>query len=275
MNLLIGIAILVVADAAAIAALLFVRRRAPEGSYFADGDRASGVFGVLATGFAILAGFVIFLAFTTYDDTRSGAEAEALAVMQQYETALFFPAEPQAELTGRLVCYGRHVVHQEWPEMERGGDGQTINPWAVALFETVRATQPRTATAQSAYDKWLDQTSDREAARRDRIHGAAGIIPTSVWIVLFLTGAVVFAYMLFFADSAEMARSQAMLIGSATTVLVATLLVIFALDKPYRSGVSSIEPVAMERSLDLIDQARTVLGDDSALPCDERGVARD
>jgi hypothetical protein len=53
-------------------------RRAPEGSYFADGDRASGVFGALATGFAIFAGFVIFLAFTTYDDARSGAEAEAL-----------------------------------------------------------------------------------------------------------------------------------------------------------------------------------------------------
>ena len=50
------------------------------------------MFGVLATGFAIFAGFVIFLAFTTYDDTRSGAEAEALAVIQQYETAQFLPA---------------------------------------------------------------------------------------------------------------------------------------------------------------------------------------
>src|SRR5256885_8003618 len=35
----------------AIAAMLLVRRRAPEGSYFEDGDRAAGVFGVLATGF--------------------------------------------------------------------------------------------------------------------------------------------------------------------------------------------------------------------------------
>jgi hypothetical protein len=42
--------------AVAVGAILFVRRRAPEGSYFEDGDRASGVFGVLATGFAIFAG---------------------------------------------------------------------------------------------------------------------------------------------------------------------------------------------------------------------------
>ena len=273
MNLLLGIAILLVADAVAIAALLFVRRRAPEGSYFSDGDRASGVFGVLATGFAIFAGFVIFLAFTTYDDTRSGAEAEALAVIQQYETAQFLPAAARDDLSGQLECYGRYAVHQEWPRMESGTEGDNINPWAVAMFRSLKTVQPRAATEQSAYDKWLDQTSAREAARLDRIHGAAGIIPTSIWIVLFLTGAVVFAYMLFFADSAEMARSQAMLIGSATTVIVATLLAIVALDSPYRSGVSSIQPAAMERSLTLLAEARAALDDTAPLPCDERGVA--
>jgi hypothetical protein len=273
MNLFLAIAIIVVADALAIGVLLFVRRGAPEGSYFADGDRASGVFGVLATGFAIFAGFVIFLAFTTYDDTRSGAEAEALAVIQQYETAQFLPAPIRDEVTGQLECYGRYVVHQEWPRMESGSIGDTINPWALALFRSLKRAQPEAATEQSAYDKWLDQTSVREEARLDRIHGAAGIIPTSIWIVLFLTGSVVFVYMLFFADSAEMARSQAMLIGSATTVIVATLLAIIALDSPYRSGVSSIEPVAMERSLILLGEARTALSDDRPLPCDERGGA--
>ena len=53
-----------------IAAILRVRRHAPEGGYFDDGDRAAGVFGVLATGFALLLGFVIFLAFTKYDGLR-------------------------------------------------------------------------------------------------------------------------------------------------------------------------------------------------------------
>ena len=138
----------------------------------------------------------------------------------------------------------------------------------------MKLAEPRAASEQSAYDKWLDQTSDREAARRDRVHGAAGIIPTSIWLVLFLMAAVVFAYMLFFADSAERARSQAMLIGSATTVLVATLLAIQALDNPYKPGVGAIKPVAMERSLRILDQARTVLGDTAPLPCDARGAPR-
>ncbi len=50
------------------------------------------MFGVLASGFAILLGFIIFLAFTTYDQSRAGAESEAVAVVQQIETAEFFPA---------------------------------------------------------------------------------------------------------------------------------------------------------------------------------------
>ncbi len=76
----------------AIAALLMVRRRAPEGSYFADGDRAAGFFGVLATGFSVLLGLIVFLAFSSFDESRAGAEAEALLVRQQFETAQFLPA---------------------------------------------------------------------------------------------------------------------------------------------------------------------------------------
>jgi hypothetical protein len=271
MSLVWGIVILAVADAVAISAILLVRRRAPEGSFFSDGDRASGVFGVLATGFAIFAGFVIFLAFTTYDQSRAGAEAEALLVVQQFETAQFLAPETRDRLAGELVCYSRSVVAQEWPRMEAGDLGDTINPWAVALFRTIRAADTTTSEEETAFAKWLDQTSEREEARRDRVHGAAGITPTTIWIVLLLTAAIVFLYMLFFADSAEMKRSQAMLVGSATTIVVVTLLAIHALDNPYRPGLGSIRPVAMERSLVILDEARAALSDEAPIPCDDDG----
>ena len=100
MNILLGAVVLVVASAIAITVMLLVRRRAPEGSYFSDGDRASGVFGVLATGFSVLLGFIIFLAFTSYDQSRTGAETEALTVTQQVETAQLFPP---AVSTGRTA----------------------------------------------------------------------------------------------------------------------------------------------------------------------------
>ena len=272
MSLLWTIVVLVVVNAVTISAMLLIRRRAPEGSYFTDGDRASGVFGVLAGAFAIFAGFIIFLAFTTYDQSRSGGEAEALTVIQQFETAQLLPPASRASLGGELVCYGRSVVHQEWPQMEDGKGGDTINPWSIALFRSLELVNPRTASEQAAYSKWLDQTSDREEGRRDRLHGAEGIIPTSIWLVLFLIAGVVFAYMLFFADSGEGALSQAMLMGSATTVIVVTLMAIGALNNPYGSAVGQIKPVAMERSLRILDRERAVVNERAPLPCDAQGA---
>ena len=157
--------------------------------------------------------------------------------------------------------------------MEAGIKSNSFNPWSLALFRTIRAADAKTSAQQTAFGKWLDQTSDREEARRDRIHGAAGITPISLWIVLLLTALVLFVYMLFFADSAEMARSQAMLIGSATTVVVVTVLAIYALSNPYRPGLGSIRPTAMERTLDRLDQARAALKDEAPIPCDSEGHA--
>jgi hypothetical protein len=160
-NIVLGAVIVIAVTGVAITAMLLVRRNAPEGGYFADGDRAAGVFGVLAAGFSILLGFIIFLAFTSYDESRSGAETEALMVVQQVETAQFFPARTAGELTGATVCYGRSVVNEEWDRMRSGTIGDHVNPWGIELFRTVQTVEPETASAQSAYDKWLDQTRIR------------------------------------------------------------------------------------------------------------------
>jgi amino acid transporter len=273
MNLVWAALVVVVVTAPAVAAMLLVRRRAPEGSYFADGDRAAGVFGVLATGFSVLLGFVVFLAFESYDQSRSGAEEEATVLAQQVETAQLFPRPAANRLTGELVCYGRYVVHTEWPRAEAGTQGDAINPWGVALFRTLETAQPRTASQQSAYDKWLDQRFDREAARNDRIHGAVGVIPTPLWVVLLFISVVIFVFMLFFADRGEGAVTQAVLMGSVASVIVLMLLLIRFLDTPFHKGVGGVRPVAMERTLRIIDEALDATGRRLVLPCDGRGNA--
>jgi hypothetical protein len=265
--------VVIVCTASAVAALLLVRRRAPEGGFFEDGDRAAGFFGVLATGLFLLIGFVIFLAFESYDESRSGGETEAQMVAQQVETAQLLPAGHASRLTGELVCYGRNVVHQEWPAMESGELGDRINPWGVALFRTLESVSPDGPAEEAAYSKWLDQTSTREEARLDRLHGAEGIIPTPVWIVMFLAAAAVFVFMLFFADRGERWYVQALQIGTVAAVTASLLLVLGYLDKPYHDSVGGLQPVAMERTLDLIDQAVRAVGVEVTPPCSDTGLS--
>src|SRR4051794_16378797 len=125
--------------------MLLVRRRAPDGSYFVDGDRAAGVFGVLATGFAILAGFVVVLAFQSYDASRTGAQAEARIVAHQFETAQLLPQRVRARLSGDLVCYARSVVHQEWPRMMSHPQPDAVSTDRVAAWWPWRRRAPSRA----------------------------------------------------------------------------------------------------------------------------------
>jgi len=265
--LIVGLAV-----ALAVSALLLVRRRAPDGSFFADGDRAAGVFGVLATGFSVLLGLIVFLAFTSYDQSRSGAETEALLIAQQFETAQFFPVSVREQLGGELICYARSVVHQEWPRMRSGTQGDFFNPWGVAMFKTLKATTPRTAVEQMAFDKWLDRRADREVARKDRIHGAEGVIPSPLWLVLFFIAGVICVFMLFFADSGERAVVQGVQIGSVVAVIGVTLLLIRFLDNPLQAGYGALQPVAMERTLVVLAKERRLVGQSGPLPCDGNGA---
>ena len=259
---------------AAVALLLVVRRRAPDGGFFHDGDRAAGMFGVLATGFSVLLGFIVFLAFASFDETRSGAETEALTVAQQFETAQFLPSDVSATLGGQLICYGRYVVETEWPRMETGEQGDKVNPWGVAMFETVHATSPQSSNEEAAFSKWLDQTSEREQARMDRLHGAEGIIPWPLWVALIFTALVIFVFMMFFADSGEPPLVQGIQVGSVTLVMVVLLMLIRFLDHPIQEGEGGLQTTAMDRTLTLLEVELQDVGARSALPCDPQGIPR-
>ena len=177
------------------------------------------------------------------------------------------------ELTGELVCYARSVVGVQWARMESGTLGEQVNPWGVELFQTLRTVQPQTATEQSAYDKWLDQNSAREQARIERIHGAVGVIPAPLWIVLFFSAGLIFVYMLFFADSGERAPVQALMMGTVVAVITAMLLLLTFLNNPFHAGVGGLRPEAMERTLEIIEQELEIVGA-GAPPCDAAGNAQ-
>jgi hypothetical protein len=222
----------------------------------------------------VLLGFIIFLAFQSYDNARLGAETEATIVAQQLQTAQLLPPDTAMELTGELVCYGRSVAGTEWEAIDAGTLGDAINPWGAEMFRTIAKVDPKTATQQSAYDRWMDQTMNRQQARNDRVHSAEGIIPLPLWLALFVICGVIFGYMLFFADRGERAVTQAMLMGSVTVVITLLMLLVIFFNHPHGGGVGRLQPTAMERALRLIDAQLNVIALDVTPPCDERGVAR-
>jgi hypothetical protein len=148
------------------------------------------------------------------------------------------------------------------------------NPWGITMFQTLKTVGPRSAAEQAAYSKWLDQRTDRESARADRAHGAEGVIPTPLWIVLFLSAGIIFVFMLFFADSAERAIVQGTMMGSVAVVISSTLLLLWFLDHPYSQGVGGLRPVAMQRTVEQLTQERGLADERIGIPCDAQGARR-
>ena len=139
------------------------------------------------------------------------------------------------------------------------------------MFHTLQRFTPESDTVQSAYDRWMDQTASREQARVDRVHGAEGLIPFPLWLVLYVISGVIFAYMLFFADRGEMARTQVMLMGSVTVVITLLLLLLTFFDHPHGGGLGKLEATAMQRTLRIMDEELDSIGLELSLPCDEVG----
>ena len=62
------------------------------------------------------------------------------------------------------------------------------------------------------------------------------MIPTPLWIVLLLSAAVVFVFMIFFADPSEGRVVQATMVGSVAIVITSTLLLLWFLTTRTRAA---------------------------------------
>jgi hypothetical protein len=269
---LLALAFLLVAAcvAAAVGGMMLARRFAPPGGVFTDSDRAAGVFGVMGTSFAVLLAFVIFLAFGTYDRAKDKASVEAVAVSQLFRTARLFPSSGR-RLEGELVCYGRAVVHQEWPAMRDEHASPAVEHWLNALEDTVDAVEPRDARQRIALSHWFDEASDRREGRRGRLDEATPFVPTPVWLLLGLGGLLLVVYMWFYADPAEPRAAQAVMVGAITAIVASGIVIVWFLDHPYEDVSGSLQPVAMRESL--AQMAPIVARRRVVLPCAARGLA--
>jgi hypothetical protein len=272
MNPYLAVAIIVVAVAVMVTLMLLVRRfAAPPGGFFTDSDRAAGVFGVTGTGFAVLLAFVIFLAYSSFDRARDKASVEAVAISQLYRTANLFSSESRRQLHGDLICYARAVVHDEWRTMRDQRESSRVDGWLDRIEGTIDGMQLRSDKQRLALDHWFEQSAERREGRRGRLAEAEPLVPTLVWLALILGGALVISYMCFYADPREPAPVQALMIGGVTTMVVAGMLVVRFLDRPYENASGSIKPAAMTTTLHQMGRESRTPGQSATQPCDRDG----
>lgn len=269
MSLWLAILLLVAANVVTVSAMLFVRRRAPAGSYFHDTQQASGVFTVAGTAYAVLLAFVFLLAFQSYNTARNAAEQEATAVTALFHDADAFVPSGRDAIQGELACYARSVIHLEWPAMADGNSSPVTEGWITRFDRTYAGQQPRTPKQQNADANWTPLNIQRQDGHRGRLAEAQPLIPSLVWLLLGVGTVLVIVFVGFFADRRERRVAQALLMVSVTTILCAGLLMIKFFDDPYEDVPGAIQPYAMQRTLTTLTTLRP--GRKLRVPCDEQG----
>jgi hypothetical protein len=255
----------------AIAGMYLLRRRAPAGGFYTDVDRAGAVFGVVGTAFAVLLAFVIFVAFESYNTARQHAQQEADAVQQLYATTNFLSPPTRDELQGQLICYSRAVIHDEWPAMRHQRSSPVVDQWVARLEASTFQLEPVEEQDKIALSQWLERDAQRQDTRHGRIAEATPFVPTPLWAILLLGGAVIVVFMLSFADSGERFLVQALMIGAVTTIFLSSILFVNFLDHPYENASGSIKPVDMTRTLEVMNADQKVPGRNAQVPCDPQG----
>jgi hypothetical protein len=246
---------LIVAGAASVAVVLIyvVRRHSRVDHFFIEVERGAGIFAFLGTAFAVLLAFVVLEAFQSFNDAKTGAEEEAIAIVQLSRTADFFPPEERDPLEGTLICYGQAVVHEEWPAMRNGDRSPIVQGWVTRIDESLRHMNPQTPAQEAAFLQLLEQQDKRIDARRARLSEANRELPAPAWFVLGLGAIVTVGFALFFADRRELFVVQGSLIAAIAALVVSGLLLVWFLDHPYENRAGSIKPDEMERQLVIVE----------------------
>jgi hypothetical protein len=246
------IAVLIVLGAAAVAAAvsLFVHRMTKQ-PLFADTGRGRPMITVTGTIFAVVLAFVTFAGFQTYDGARTGAQSEAAAVLDMGRTAAFFPPTVRDQVRADLVCYGRAVVSQEWPAMRNGSSSPVVEHWVGAYQGAVGKLDLRSAREQIGLQQFLDEAATRTAGRLQRLAEDTPSVPVALWLALLFGGCMTVALQLGMADPSERATIQALMVAGLTSVVAASLLIIYFLDHPYQQ-TGGIQPTAMSQTLVLM-----------------------
>jgi lysylphosphatidylglycerol synthetase-like protein (DUF2156 family) len=270
-----GLALLIIAGAATLAALVYLlsRRLAPPEGWWGrpEPNHSGGTLAVLGSIFAILSAFVLFLSFQGFLNAHRNASAEAEAVEHMFHVAARFPPVARTALHTELVCYSRAVIGREWESMRSGARSADVEQRKQGI-ETALGKLEGSSNLQLAYINDFEESSrDRLVARRERLTQAQQGVPPLLWLALIAAATFLVLSLCTFANPSLRVPLQLWFVVAVTTVATLVLCSIAFLSTPFAGTTGTVQPSAMRESLTTMQ--REIAGSDDAAPvCDRSDV---
>ena len=135
-------------------------------------------------------------------------EAGATAALFRYTEG----KEPE-ELAVRTVLtnYLNADIDDEWPAMAHEAESPLTQRALNSLYEAAIALNRNGTRGEAGMTELFRQLDNVTSARRTRLHLATGLVPSVIWIVLFMGALLTVGFTLFFGS--ENLRAQVSMTG--------------------------------------------------------------
>jgi len=196
---------------------------------------------VLATIYAVVLAFMVFVVWTRYDSADSNVDAEATVVTDISRLARALPEPSSSHLRDDCRDYVTSVVTIEWPAMAQRKGDRRMRAAINTLWEDVFALQKVGGVDSVVRDHLYERMLRLNDLRRARQLASRTTLPSLLWALLYFGGLLV----VFFASifTVEQLGHHLLKAVALTALISLTLFVVSTLDHPFQ-GYFGISPSA-------------------------------
>ena len=187
---------------------------------------------VIATIYAILIAFVIVDEYTRLNDAQAqvSSKAAALAVIDANSRSL--PRADQARMQTATRRYAQVSIRSEIPSLRDDAKPDPATDRALdQVFRALQATEPTSATEQSAYDANVRALDDVVRTKAELIDAARPAVPATLFWMLFVVGLAVMSVATML--DTRHRKSHLFIVSVLGLVIWVTFALVVSLDYPF------------------------------------------
>jgi len=237
--------IVVLTVAASLLFMWALNRIWPWDKRHAHNDVIGWQLSILGTTYAVILGFMLFTVWTDFGAAEVNADNEANSLANIYRLAEGLPDEQRGQLQMLARFYADTVIKKDWPEMEADFTPEASQQINQNMWKTLMSVKTGSPTEVLAEDHAISELSSLSEHRRIRLVQNSFRLPTVLWCVLIIGGAVTIASSSMFGSANTALHALQVL---AFSLLVALALVAVAdIDRPFQGSVHVL-PTAFQRA---------------------------
>lgn len=230
------------------ASLLFMwtlNRIWPWDKRHAHNDVIGWQLSILGTTYAVILGFMLYTVWTDFGAAEVNADQEANSLANLYRLAEGLPDQQRAQVQMLARFYADTVINKDWPEMAADRTPEASQAISQNMWTTLMSVKTASSTEILAEDHAISELSEMSEHRRIRLVQNSFRLPTVLWCVLIIGGAVTIISSSMFGSANTGLHALQVL---AFSLLVALALVAVAdIDRPFQGSVH-IQDTAFRRA---------------------------